>query len=175
MGHVEAANLACVNEKRSATRRVFRAAHPLLRLQPLGVLAALTLMATSLGGCTSRGYYPDRATAPYPYHLHTPESIDVQVFRDGTNMELVNGTGRAFADFDLWVNQRWVRRVESLPAGGRLRLSLWDFYDERGETMEAGGMWRTRGETPLRLVQIQLDDHTPLIGLVTVRDEPLEP
>lgn len=135
-------------------------------------LAVFTVVAA---GCASRTYYPDRATVPYPYHLHTAQSIDVQVFRDGTNMELVNGTGRSFTDFDLWVNQRWVRRVQSLPAGGRLRLSLWDFYDERGETMEAGGIWRTRGETPLRLVQIQLDDQTPLIGLVTVRDEPLEP
>ncbi|MHC4589179.1 MAG: hypothetical protein ACYTAQ_07530, partial [Planctomycetota bacterium] len=67
-----------------------------------------------------------------------------------------------------WVNQRFVRRVEALPAGGTIRVSLWGFYDVRGDRFSAGGLWRTEPPTPLRLTQIQPDENEPLIGLVTI-------
>lgn len=110
---------------------------------------------------------------PYPDELHAPNAIDIQVFRDGTTIELVNATPRSYEDFNLWINQRYVRAVDELPAGGRLRLSLWDFYDERGEIMNAGGFFRSYEPDPVRLVQIQTDDTSPLLGLIAIRDEPL--
>ncbi len=137
------------------------------------VVIVLLTMLMHLG-CARRTYHPQRATDPYPRHLHTTDVVDVQVFRDATTIELVNATPQSFEKFSLWLNQRYVRDVERLPAGGRLRLSLWDFYDERGERMNAGGFFRVYEPDPVRLVQIQLDDTTPLIGLVSIRDEPLE-
>lgn len=40
--------------------------------------------------------------------------------------------------------------------------------------MNAGGFFRVYEPDPVRLVQIQVDDQSPLLGLVTIRDEPLE-
>jgi len=143
---------------------------PLNRLIAFTIIAALAAQV----GCARRTYFPERAADPYPRQLHTPNAVDVQVFRDGTSIELVNATPNSYEDFSLWINQRYMRHVASLPAGGRIKLSLWDFYDERGEVMNAGGFFRVYEPDPVRLVQIQIDDATPLIGLVTIRDEPLE-
>lgn len=98
----------------------------------------------------------------------------MQVFRDGEKLEIVNATARSYYDFDLWINQRYVRHVESLPAGKSLRLSLWDFFDVRGEAINAGGFWRTVEATPVRLVEIQTGADEPMIGLVTIRAEDIE-
>lgn len=126
------------------------------------------------GGCMSQRYDPQRATRPYPRDLHTTETIDIQVFRDGAWLELVNATPRGFEDFDVWVNQRYMYRARSLSPGGRLRLSLWNFFDAGGETPVAGGLWRTDPPTPVRLVQIQPGEGEPLTGLITIRAEPAD-
>jgi len=126
------------------------------------------------GGCSRTVFQPERATRAYPAHLHNTRTLDIQVFREDTNIRLVNTSPISFRDFDLWLNQRYVRRVESLPAGETVILSLWDFYDDRGEVFNAGGFFASFDPTPLRLTQIQLDEETPLIGLVTIRSEPAE-
>jgi hypothetical protein len=137
-------------------------------------LALVAFCCLALGaacGCTRKMYDPTKATRPYPEHLHRPQAVDIQVFREGASIEIVNATARSFRDFDLWINQRYVRRVEALGAGQTLKLSLWDFYDVRGDRFSAGGLWRTDPATPLRLAQIQVADDEPLIGLVAVGGE----
>jgi hypothetical protein len=135
---------------------------------PTLVLVALVGLAAGCGRSVVR---PDRATRPYPHELHVSKSVDIQVFRKGSRIQLVNATPRSYRDFELWINQRWMRHVEALPAGGSLELSLWDFYDERGEVINAGGFWRTEEPTLIRLVEIQLSDAEPMIGLITLRGE----
>lgn len=127
-----------------------------------------------LAGCERQRYFPQRAVDPYPRELHRPESVGIQVFRDGTEIEVINATARSYRDFTLWVNQRYARPVDELLAGQTRRFSLWEFYDERGEVMNAGGFFRTYPADPVRLVQIQPEPNEPLIGLVTIRQEPLE-
>jgi len=127
---------------------------------------------------------PRRATRAYPEHLHLqeisvlaegpvrmPRAVDMQVFRDGGHIEIVNSTARSYHDFDLWINQRYMRSVDRLEAGETRRFDLHGFYDERGEVISAGGFFATRAPTPVRLVQIQVDDTQPLIGLITIRSE----
>jgi hypothetical protein len=135
-------------------------------------LAAAALFFAPLG-CASRRYDPALATRPYPRDLHQDHVVDVQVFRDDTRIEITNSTARSYHDFDLWINQRYVRRVESLEAGQMIRLSLWDFFDQWGQSMIAGGLWRTVPPTPVMLVEIQVDDQQPLTGLVAVRTDPI--
>ncbi len=137
-------------------------------------LAVGLLLGGTLLGCQDIRYDPARGTQSYPHHLHQANSVNIQVFREETTIELVNATTRSYAEFDLWVNQRYVSRIESLPAGATLRLSLWDFYDERGESLNAGGLFRSDDPTPVRLVEIQTSDEEPLIGLITIRAEPVE-
>lgn len=142
---------------------------------PLSIVPIVLLtLAALLVGCQQQRYDPDRATRPFPSHLHQPQHVDVQVFRDGTRIEIVNATARSYRDFDLWINQRYVKQIDALPAGETRRFSLWEFYDERGETMNAGGFFRTYEPDPVVMAQIQVDDESPLIGLVVVREEPLE-
>ncbi|MHC5112976.1 MAG: hypothetical protein ACYTGP_00945 [Planctomycetota bacterium] len=137
-----------------------------------------------LGGCMHSSVNPQRATRPYPEHLHldeitvlatgpvqVPRAVDMQVFRDGEHIEIVNSTARSYHDFDLWINQRYMRPVDRLRAGETRRFHLAQFYDERGERINAGGFFATRTPTPVRLVQIQVDDTQPLIGLITIRSE----
>ena len=85
----------------------------------------------------------------------------LQTLRD----EAKSVTGR---DIDIWINQRFTSHLESLSAGATVRLSLWDFWDLRGDRLSAGGFWRVEEPTPVRLVQLQLNDEDPLVGLVTI-------
>jgi hypothetical protein len=98
----------------------------------------------------------------------------MQVFREGDRIAIYNATATSYRDFDLWINQRYVSHVEELPAGGHIHLSLWDFRDERGEVINAGGLFRVFEPTPVRLVEIQPGPDQPLIGLITIRAEPAE-
>ncbi len=122
-------------------------------------------------GCNAARSAPELASAAYPTALHRAESIDIQVLRTDTEIELINATAHSFAEFDLWLNQRYVKQIPSLPAGESIQLSLWGFHDERGETFNAGGFWRTEAATPLWLAEIQTAPDTPMIGLVTIAGE----
>ncbi len=134
----------------------------------------LLVLATPVFGCQQVRYNLARATRPYPHHLNQANSIDIQVFRDKKWLEIVNSKPRSYRDVDLWINQRYVSHLDVLPAGRTVRLSLLEFYDERGEGVSAGGLLRTREQTPVRLVQMQLGEDEPLIGLITIRAEPAQ-
>ncbi len=132
------------------------------------ILIAVVVIA---GGCERVMYDPAMATRPYPEPLHQTGSVDVQVFRKGPHMEIVNSTPTTYRDFDIWINQRFVMHMDVMRAGETVRLSLWDFWDVRGDRFSAGGFWRTEEPTPLRLVQLEVGDEQPLIGLITVTED----
>jgi hypothetical protein len=132
------------------------------------------LIILLLCGCQPDLYDPARATRAYPFELHQPASVDIQLFRDGEHITLYNATASTYSDFDLWLNQRYVAHVDSLPAGGNITLPLWDFWDERGEVINAGGFFRVDEPTPIRLAEIQTAEDQPLVGLVTIRAESVE-
>ena len=136
------------------------------------LLIALPVVALlGVSGCTAARSAPELASAPYPIAMHRPESIDIQVLRTDTEIELINATAHGYVDFDLWLNQRYVKQIPSLPAGESIRLSLWGFHDERGETFNAGGFWRTEAATPLWLAEIQTAPELPMIGLLTIASD----
>lgn len=139
-----------------------------LNLAAFVMIAAIVLSTIPLSGCEQSRFVPDMATRPYPRELHTTDVVDIQVFRDGSDIELINATAHGYRDFDLWVNQRYVHHIDELPAGGRMTLSLWDFFDERGERLNAGGFFRTRQPTPVRLVEMQTAADEPMVGLIAI-------
>jgi hypothetical protein len=144
-----------------------------------GTIFVLMCVAIAGPGCARKTYDPAWATKPYPEQLHTTDTVDMQVFRNDTNIEIINSTASSYSDFDMWINQRYVAHVESLPAGQSITLSLWDFRDVYGNKFNAGGFFRTIEATPLRMVEIQQRPDQKLIGLVTIRAEdvtvPAEP
>ena len=131
-------------------------------------VAMITLM---LSGCGGRRYDPTMATRPYPAELGQGEVIQAQVFRKGPNLTIVNASPQKFRDVDLWLNQRYMYHLESLEPGQTLTLSLTEFFDGWGETPIAGGFFRTEAPTPSILLQIQTDQESPLVGLITIRPQ----
>jgi len=135
------------------------------------ILITMILAALIQSGCTRKTYDPTWATQPYPAALHTTTTADMQVFRKDTDLQIVNSTSHSYSDFDLWINQRYVRHVDSLPTGETVTLSLWDFKDEYGDRFYAGGFFRTREAQVVRLVEIQRGEGQPMLGLIAIRSE----
>jgi hypothetical protein len=132
-------------------------------------LAAIAVLGAGLvTGCQRYPYDPTKATRAYPSELAQVALVDVQVIPqiDEGTLVLVNATATSYRDFDLWINRRYVRRVENLPAGGSITLPVESFWDERGEGPFPGGWFRYYAPTPIVLVQIQTAPDAPFIGLI---------
>ncbi len=133
--------------------------------------ATLLLTVLAMASCTPQTYVPELATRPYPIEQHNTRTIDIQCFRRGTDLEIVNATAHSFADFELWVNQRFMQTIDSLPAGATVRISLWDCVDVFGRRFYAGGFFRAYPSERVRMVQIQPAPDQPMIGLIAIRSE----
>ena len=136
-----------------------------MRLQPL------VLMLTLLAGCASTQSDPLKATRPYPRELKQESVVQIQVIPGPTTIDIVNATARSYRDFDLWLNQRYVTHIEALEAGRTLTVPIGSFWDWRGEAPFEGGIFRYYAPTPIVLLQMQLDETSPLIGMKPVLPE----
>ncbi len=135
-------------------------------------LAAVTTLAVATGilsfsGC-ARETRITEGTVPrgYPYSTPALQVIDIQVFRDDAEVRLVNMTANSYHEFDLWLNERYVRRVGHLPAGETIRLSLYEFVDEYEEGLRAGGFLSTGRSDPIIKVEIETPDG--MLGLIAI-------
>ena len=102
--------------------------------------------------------------------LNQSEVIKVQVIPDldTGNITVVNATATSYTNFDLWLNRRYMKHVESLKSGETLEMNIETFWDERGEGPFPGGLFRYFDPTPVVLAQMQLAPDKPLIGLECV-------
>ena len=121
-----------------------------------------------LSACNYRGYDAALAGPAYPFALHTTNTADVQVFRDGTHITVVNATANAWPTSRIWVNQRFSRSIKGLAAGETTSLALFSFWDEDGESFPAGGFLSSRPSMPVRLVELESDPDTPMVGFITI-------
>jgi hypothetical protein len=123
----------------------------------------------ALAACQRYPYDPEKASRPYPSLAKQESVVDIQVIPDpsGGSLKLVNPTATSYRNFDLWLNQRYVRRVESLAAGESVSLAIDSFWDERGEGPFPGGWFRYYEPTPIVLVQIEPTPGAPLVGLIS--------
>lgn len=129
------------------------------------------VLASSVVACSGRRYDPARAASPYPTHLDQGEVVDVQVFREGGDLIIVNATPQSFRDADIWVNRRYLWHLDSLEPGETRRVWFGEFFDQWGETPVAGGFFRTERPTPVVLLQIQIGSEEPLLGTISVPAE----
>ena len=133
-------------------------------------IPALLLTAASLlSGCNRPNFNPKLATEPYPFELHTTDTLPIQVFRDGSSLEIVNSTERSWGEVTIWVNQQYAHDLPSLGVGEHVTLHLTNFRNDYGEQFNAGGFFRTRQPTPVRLVELQPGEGQPLVGLIAIR------
>jgi hypothetical protein len=133
--------------------------------------AAALGAAAFLLGCETTRYEPTKATRSYPANLPQERVAEVQVFNDGDAMLIVNATVESWSNFDLWLNQRYMKRIDALAAGQTLRIPLGEFWDVRGEGPFPGGLLRYYPPTPIRLVQIQTAADAPLVGFLAIPTE----
>jgi hypothetical protein len=124
----------------------------------------------SLAACSTL-YDPALETRPYPSELGQGSVVQVQAIPMELALRVINATATDYTDVDVWVNRRYVQHVKSIPAGATVDLEIDKFRDQWGQCPQPGGFWRTRAPTPLVLVQIQTNDTSPLVGLVTVVPE----
>jgi hypothetical protein len=132
------------------------------------IIACAILAGVAPAACQRYPYDPEKATRPFPKQLKQTTMVDIQVIptvTEGT-IKVVNPTATSYRDFDLWINQRYVRHVDALLAGETLDLDIASFWDERGEGPFPGGWFRYFDPTPIVLVQIQTTPESPLIGLI---------
>ncbi len=146
-------------------------AHRAARVRLAVCLAAGLFGSLTSTGCQTYPYDPAKATRAYPSQLSQVSVVDIPVIPDvgeGT-ITIVNATPVSYTDFDLWLNRRYMRRVESLKAGEQISLHIESFWDERGEGPFPGGWFRYYQPTPIVLAQIQTAPDQPLIGLSATR------
>ncbi len=127
------------------------------------------LMVLLLASCHHPDFDPSKAHAPYPYELHSTETLPVEVFRDGTTITIVNATARSWDTPTIWINQRFSAPIRHLAAGQTVQMSLSSFRDNIGETFPAGGFLSIRRSMPVRMVEVQPAPGEPLIGFIAIR------
>lgn len=136
-----------------------------------GPMLVVALLTIAIAGCGGRRYEPSRAGRPYPEELGQGSMIAVQVFRDAGDLIIVNASPQSFGELDVWINRRYMLQLDRLAAGETRRVWFGDFFDQWGETPVAGGFFRTEAPTPSVLVQLQIDETSPLLGTVAIPDE----
>ncbi len=139
---------------------------------------AIVIFSLLLGlvpaACNTPNFDPAKSTREYPFELHTTTTLPIQVFRDGTTIEIVNSTDNNWGESSLWINQQYMRTIDGLAPGQRMTLHLSEFRNDIGEEFRAGGFLRTRQPTPVRLVEIQPGEGQPLVGFITIRGGDVE-
>ena len=139
------------------------------RLSSLLLLLSASMGALTMGfGCNFPNFDPKLAMRPYPFDLHTTEVVPIQVFRDGTDIEIVNSTDRTWTDATIWVNQRYAAPLKSLKPGQRVNMDLFTFRDDIGEQFRAGGLFRTRPASKVELIEIQEAKGMPMLGMISI-------
>jgi hypothetical protein len=128
----------------------------------------IPMLVLLLASCNTPDFDPSKAHAPYPYDMHTTETLPVEVFRDGTSISIVNATAKSWDSPTIWINQRFSTKLKQLTAGQTVKLSLWKFRDDIGESYPAGGLWTTRRSMPMRLVEAQAMPGEPLVGFIAI-------
>ncbi len=136
--------------------------------------ASLMAAALALSACT---IHPTPVNTDglvaYPRTVPIEGVVEVEVFREDTQITLANHSAQGFADFTLWINERFQRKVESLPVGGMVTLSLKEFRDEFGEEFRAGGFFSSEKPDPVVKAEIARDGS--MIGLVVIPNDKYGP
>lgn len=118
--------------------------------------ATLFTLAGCGGGATLLAGAPDYQGAP-PSPLKQAQVLNIQVFRNVTDIEMTNTTARSFGPSVLWLNERYSVPIDGLAIGESLDVPLRSFVDEFGDPFRAGGFFATRTPDPVVLAQLEFD------------------
>lgn len=124
--------------------------------------AAFTLLL--LAGCGTRSLEIRTDLPTYPYETRIAGATDIQVHRDKAVIHVLNHTVTSHRNVRMWLNERYSRNVDALPAGQTVTLRLETFLDEFGEPFRGGGF--LSGELPEPVVKAEIELGNALVGLI---------
>jgi hypothetical protein len=123
------------------------------------------LFATTLAGCGV--FQPSHEARAYPAGAVQSRVVDVQAYRDRTELVVTNSTAERWSAGTVWLNGQFSQQIGGLDIGQTMRLPLGRFRNEHGEAFRAGGFFST--ERPDTVVLVQLEQDEELIGVVVVQ------
>jgi hypothetical protein len=140
------------------------------------VRAALMLAALMLVGCRGdpgRDYRAALAQLSYPEQAQRGPSLKVYVVRDGGEVRLANASAKRYEGMQLWLNRRFVHRVDELAIGSGNRYDLARFVDRHGQTYPVAGLLSPQQTEPVVLAELY-DPVTELRHRLTVQPDETE-
>lgn len=105
---------------------------------------------------------PVQQSGPAPlWSLKYPKSkeafagdLDITVIQDRRFIKLTNRTTKTFNDVEVWVNQQFVTRVQSVPVGQTTAVPLKSLMNQYGEKYPVPGLFRPDRSFPALLVEM---------------------
>lgn len=134
------------------------------------LLLLLVALSAALTGCS--GIQPIVEAPAYPQAAPLGETLNIQVFREGTRLRFTNTTARAFGPSTLWLNRWYSRDIAALAPGESFEFPLRDFKDRYGEAFRAGGFFAIERADILAVAELHTkapDGATAILPLVVVQ------
>jgi len=119
------------------------------------ILWTVALMACMLSGCagpttqTPGQYRAALARLSYPEQADATGNLDIHVVRQGNTVMLANRVPKRFQRMQLWLNGRFVRRIDTLAIGTGNRYPLNSFVNRHGERFPLPGLLSPRKTQPV--------------------------
>ncbi len=98
----------------------------------------------------------DLASLRYPKDAPFGQDMDVLILPESQHITIVNRSVQPLENMQLWLNQQYVGRLDSLGVGARKRMSLSDFVNRHGESFPTAGFLTP--DRALLLVHTELFD-----------------
>jgi hypothetical protein len=84
--------------------------------------------------------------------------LDMTVIQDRKSVKITNRTVKTYKDVQVWVNQRYVTRVDAIPAGKTTTVALKKLMNQYGEKYPTPGIFRPDRSFPALLVEVYEPD-----------------
>ncbi|MBX3364841.1 MAG: hypothetical protein KF866_08765 [Phycisphaeraceae bacterium] len=137
----------------------------------VSLVAAAGTVTLVMAGCSTGATRISEEGVNYPSNLAQGETLDVQVIRRETVIEISNTSALDLPPGKLWLNAWFASDFPGLAVGQTRTFRLADFKDRHGERFAAGGFWATRPPDQVVLAQIETTDAQgapKLLGLVVI-------
>jgi len=128
---------------------------------------AAALLVLGLSGCAKTTI---QTGLTYPTGLQRGTTLDIQVFRRMTKIEITNTTAKPYGKSILWLNGRFSKEIDGLAVGQTIVFPLKQFKDEFGESFRGGGFFAAERPERLALAELQPMDANPpaMLSLIVV-------
>ena len=130
-------------------------------------IAALLACTCGLPACSGIRAEPGAGRA-YPEFLARDEPLDIQVFRDETQITITNTTASSYGACWIWINAWYGRSIDGLEIGEEITLKLNSFKDEYGEAFRAGGFFAAERSEALVLAELETTQTDDAGGTTTI-------